>query len=156
MKKNNGGFSLIETVAAIAILGAFFSAACAGLLLGLRMNEKTDAMLQSQLAVSSAVEMLMHEGIDPSKIVDGKYTDTITVTDDNGTETSKDKYPDVQIIVTQAKGVVNADLHYYEVIVETKSGVTVTETIEDQDEATEVFKPDISVTTHIRKAVTES
>ena len=67
MKRNNEGFSLVEIVAAIAILGVFFSAACASLMLGLRMNEKTDAMLQSQLAVSSAVETLMAEGIDKEK-----------------------------------------------------------------------------------------
>ena len=63
MKHNNDGFSLVEIVAAIAILGIFFGTACSGLVLGLRMNEKTDAMLQAQLAVSSAVETLMAEGI---------------------------------------------------------------------------------------------
>ena len=71
MKRNNEGFSLVEIVAAIAILGVFFSAACASLMLGLRMNEKTDAMLQSQLAVSSAVETLMAEGITTQT---GKFT----------------------------------------------------------------------------------
>ena len=45
MKHRNGGFSLVEVVAAIAILGMFFAAACSSLVLGLRMNEKTDAML---------------------------------------------------------------------------------------------------------------
>ena len=68
MKQNNGGFSLVEVVAAIAILGMFFTAACSSLVLGLRINEKSDQMLQEQLAVSSAVETLMAEGIDASKI----------------------------------------------------------------------------------------
>lgn len=63
MKQNNSGFSLVEIVVAIAILGLFAVSTCTSLVLGLRMNEKTEAMLNAQLAVSSAVETLMAEGI---------------------------------------------------------------------------------------------
>ena len=62
MKQNNHGFSLIETVVAMAILGAFSVSIATGLVLSLRMNEKTDALMKEQMAVSSAVETLMAEG----------------------------------------------------------------------------------------------
>lgn len=63
MKQNNSGFSLVEVVVAMAILGTFAIISCTSLVLGLRMNEKSDSMLQAQLAVSTAVETLMAEGI---------------------------------------------------------------------------------------------
>lgn len=63
MKHNNHGFSLIETVVAMAILGAFTVSICTCLVLSLRMNEKTSTLMQEQMAVSSAVETLMATGI---------------------------------------------------------------------------------------------
>lgn len=62
-QKNNGGYSLIEVLVAISILGIIVSPVCANLLMSLRATEKTDEILQAQLAVSSAVETLMAEGI---------------------------------------------------------------------------------------------
>lgn len=64
MKQNNHGFSLIETVVAMAILGAFSVSIATSLVLSLRMNEKTSTLMQEQMAVSSAVEALMAEGIE--------------------------------------------------------------------------------------------
>ena len=137
MKRNNEGFSLVEIVAAIAILGVFFSAACASLMLGLRMNEKTDAMLQSQLAVSSAVETLMAEGIvDPTA---DYSTDEVSVT-----------------ITEQKDG--ETHLPYYQVIVSSTQGRTETVISDDgngEQTETTVFVPLCSVTTYIREAVTE-
>lgn len=136
MKRNNEGFSLVEIVAAIAILGVFFSAACASLMLGLRMNEKTDAMLQSQLAVSSAVETLMAEGIvDPTA---DYSTDEVSVT-----------------ITEQKDG--ETHLPYYQVIVSSTQGRTETVISDDgngEQTETTVFVPLCSVTTYIREAVT--
>lgn len=65
MKRNkwNAGYTLIEVLVAISILGIIVSPVCANLLLSLRVNNKTDEMLQAQLDVSSAVETLMAEGI---------------------------------------------------------------------------------------------
>lgn len=63
MKRNNAGSTLVEIVVAMAILGAFSVSACTSLVLGLRLNDKAESMLQAQLAVSSAVETLMAEGI---------------------------------------------------------------------------------------------
>ena len=85
MKQNNGGFSLVEIVVAIAILGLFAVSTCTSLVLGLRMNEKTEAMLNAQLAVSSAVETLMAEGIkaddiDQTTLKHALSSDKVTIT----------------------------------------------------------------------------
>ncbi|MBR4077683.1 MAG: prepilin-type N-terminal cleavage/methylation domain-containing protein, partial [Oscillospiraceae bacterium] len=139
MKHNNDGFSLVEIVAAIAILGIFFGTACSGLVLGLRMNEKTDAMLQAQLAVSSAVETLMAEGIDPAKIIedDGRYDDyperddTGSIVKDNeGNDKTIDRFSNVTVItnrVTKGEGDDTVSLPYFKVTVtSTVENVTVT------------------------------
>lgn len=62
-QKNNGGFSLIEVLVAIVILGALVVPTCTGLVLSVRLNEKAKDMMQAQLLVSSAVETLMASGI---------------------------------------------------------------------------------------------
>ena len=64
MKKNNGGFSLIEVLVAIVILAAVVSPTCSALVMSHRLNAETDKLMKAQLAVSSAVETLMAEGID--------------------------------------------------------------------------------------------
>lgn len=62
-QKNNQGFSLIEVLVAIVILAAFVVPTCSALVLSARMNAKTQALMQAQLDVSSAVETLMARGI---------------------------------------------------------------------------------------------
>jgi prepilin-type N-terminal cleavage/methylation domain-containing protein len=64
MKKNNGGFSLIEVLVAIVVLAAVVIPTCSALVLSHRLNAETDKLMKAQLAVSSAVETLMAEGID--------------------------------------------------------------------------------------------
>jgi len=83
MKQNNRGFSLIETVVAMAILGAFTVAICTCLMLSIRMNEKTSTLMQEQMAVSSAVEELMATGysVDHKTAVESKYSVSVTSTD---------------------------------------------------------------------------
>ena len=61
--KNNGGFSLIDVLVAIALLGILVVPTCTSLLFSVRMNNRAEEILQAQLAVSSAVETLMAEGI---------------------------------------------------------------------------------------------
>lgn len=61
--RSNGGFSLIETLVAITILALIVIPVGSSFVLAFRMNAKTEAMMQAQLAVSSAVETLMAEGI---------------------------------------------------------------------------------------------
>lgn len=62
-QKNNAGFSLIEVLVAIVLLGALVVPTCTGLVLSHRLNEKAEDMMQAQLLVSSAVETLMASGI---------------------------------------------------------------------------------------------
>lgn len=138
MKKNNGGFSLVECVVAMAILGAFATAACTSLVLAHRMNGKTESMLQAQLAVSSAIETMMAEGItgesenyDLSPILQ----DNTPVLDEYGNPKYTDRFPQVKVKTVEQKEE-DVILPYYEV------------TVTSDNES-------ISVTTHIRKAVTE-
>ena len=98
-QKHNEGFSLIETVVAIAILGLVVIPCCSGLLMSIRINEKAQQMMQAQLAVSSAVETLMAEGITAAH----ENYDQITGTD---------RFPDVTV-----KTVSKENGAYFEVIV---------------------------------------
>ena len=111
----NGGFSLIETVVAIAILGLITVPCTSGLLMSIRLNEKAQQMMQAQLAVSSAVETLMAEGIDqtifaaacPNEGQTALY-DMYNVTfDEDGTAHAAlgevDQYPGVKILITKEK-----------------------------------------------------
>lgn len=85
-KKHNAGFSLIETLIAIVILGALVVPTCTALVMSIRLNDKTEQMLQAQLAVSSAVETLMAEGFDKAKLSEynERFPDvTISETTDN-------------------------------------------------------------------------
>ena len=116
--KHDQGFSLVEILVAIVILAAFVVPTCSALVLTAKMNEKTDDLMKAQLAVSSAVETLMAEGI-PSETgntpedgdygVSSKEVDTV-VTDDNGeTKTVKttvvtDRFPEVKIKVASVEG----------------------------------------------------
>ncbi len=61
--KYNGGFTLVELLIAITILAAVVLPTCTSLVLSYRLNAKAEQMMQAQLAVSSAVETLMAEGI---------------------------------------------------------------------------------------------
>ena len=65
MKRNkwNAGYTLIEVLVAISILGIIVVPVCQNLLMALRVNERTEDLIEAQLAVSSAVEILMAEGI---------------------------------------------------------------------------------------------
>lgn len=62
MSKSKGGFSLIEVLISIALLGVLMVPISSGLLMSYRINEKSDRILQANLAVSSAAETLMAVG----------------------------------------------------------------------------------------------
>lgn len=61
--KHNAGYSLVETVVAIAILAIIVTPISTGMVLAFKMNAKTEQIMQAELAVSSAVETLMAEGV---------------------------------------------------------------------------------------------
>lgn len=56
------GFSLVEVMVSIAILGLVAVPMLTGLLFSFRLNQRSDEKLQAQLAVSNAVETIMAEG----------------------------------------------------------------------------------------------
>lgn len=60
--KNNGGFSLVEILVAMAILASVVIPVCSSMLVSVRINAKAEAVLNARLAVSSAVETLRAEG----------------------------------------------------------------------------------------------
>lgn len=62
-RKHNGGYSLIEVLIAMAVLGIITVPTTSALLTAHRMNVKAEQMLEAQLDVSSAVETLMATGV---------------------------------------------------------------------------------------------
>lgn len=103
-RRNEAGFSLVEVLVAITILAAVVLPVCTALVLSIRMNDRTDELMQAQLAVSSAVETLMAEGIPAGVSVtsdDGDYGNNGTV----------DRFPDVKIKITAV------ETYYYNVSV---------------------------------------
>lgn len=99
MEGRNGtaGFSLIEVLAAITILGLLTAPLCGSLVMAARLNARGDALLQARLLVNSAVETLMAEGIgedpDPHRF-DGLTVDTVPLGEDDP------GYPAYKVIVT--------------------------------------------------------
>lgn len=95
MKRScTAGFSLLEVIVAIAILGLVVVPVCSGLLVSARINQRSESLLQAQMDVTTAVETLMAEGIEASELTsvdnDGKYT--------------TDRFPGVTVTVEKAAG----------------------------------------------------
>ena len=67
-RKNNAGFSLVEILVAMAILVSVVIPVCSSMVVSTRVNGKTEDVLRAKIAVSSAVETLLAEGVDPNKI----------------------------------------------------------------------------------------
>ena len=67
LRKHNqtAGFSLIEVLVAITILGLVVVPIGSSLVLSFRLKARSGDMLRAQLAVSSAVETIMAEGYNP-------------------------------------------------------------------------------------------
>lgn len=102
--RRNEGFTLLETLIAIVVLGLVVVPTCSSMLVSFRMNAKTDQLLHDQLAVSSAVETLMAEGIDATKDYE-------------------DAFPKVDIILD-----LDEEDGYYDVTVQSKNGEVVVDT----------------------------
>lgn len=105
--KYDEGFSLIELLVAIVILTAIVVPTCSALVMTNEMNNRSDDLMKAQLAVSSAVEILMAEGIpnDTGETDDyGVTTKTVQEPNENNEGThdvtvETDRFPNVKIKV---------------------------------------------------------
>lgn len=61
--KDNGGYSLVELMVAMVILGIITVPVLSGMLVSIKAMSYSEQIMKSQLAVSSAVETLMAKGI---------------------------------------------------------------------------------------------
>ena len=107
-QNSTAGFSLIEVLVAITILGLVVVPIGSSLVLSFRLNARSEQMLQAQLAVSSAVETIMAEGYDSAKN-DEEYSERFGVTIEsspvtNGAETSAIYYE-----LTVSSGIITVD-----------------------------------------------
>lgn len=75
MKRNNAGFTLIEVLISIVILGLIVVPVCSGLLVSVRINAKAEQILEAKLAVSSAVETMMAKGIEEETFSNTSFAD---------------------------------------------------------------------------------
>lgn len=128
MGKRSGGFSLIETLISIVILGAMVVPTCTALVMTIRLNDKTEAMLQAQLTVSSAVETLMAEGMSG-----------VMYDDSTGEYSYADNFDDVNVAVNKdgSENGVYYSITVSDVPAEGEPLVTVTTTIRAAEPAPE-------------------
>lgn len=62
-KERTAGFSLLEVVVAIAIIGLISAPICTSLILAGRINAHSQAVMEAHLNVRTAVETLMKNGV---------------------------------------------------------------------------------------------
>ena len=115
-KKHNEGFSLVEVLVAMTILAMIVIPTCTGIVMAFRMNAKSEELMQAQLAVSSAVETLMSEGIEGASADYG-------VSEVNGE--TEDRFPDVKIVAKKEYD----DDPFYTVTVTSNDGEVSVETV---------------------------
>ena len=95
--KERCGAALLEVMISIAMLGLLMVPISSGILMSFRINQRSDEIMQARLAVSSAVETIMAEGVEnytPSgsltvNCVDHSAYQEITVT--------HNEYPDISV-----------------------------------------------------------
>lgn len=62
-KERTAGFSLLEVIVAIAIIGLISAPICTSLILAGRINAHSQAVMEAHLNVRTAVETLMKDGV---------------------------------------------------------------------------------------------
>lgn len=112
--KNNAGFSLVEMLVAIVILGLITIPMTSGMVASMKILARSEEMMDAQMAVSSAVEVLMAEGIasasDAYKADEFEDVVIKTVAHSEGlpcyevTVTSKDESVSVTTVIRKAGG----------------------------------------------------
>lgn len=89
-KERTAGFSLLEVVVAIAIIGLISAPICSSLILAGRINAHSQAVMEAHLNVRTAVETLMKDGV--------------TMKGGVMTKPSADDFPNVTIIPVEVEG----------------------------------------------------
>lgn len=103
-KERTAGFSLLEVVVAIAIIGLISAPICTSLILAGRINAHSQAVMEAHLNVRTAVETLMKNGVT-----------------EKSDEYHKDEFPNVTIKTEEVEG-----KPYYRVTVSDKPTKLVT------------------------------
>lgn len=86
-KERTAGFSLLEVVVAIAIIGLISAPICSSLILAGRINAHSQAVMEAHLNVRTAVETLMKDGVT-----------------EKSDEYHKDEFPNVTIKTEEVEG----------------------------------------------------
>ena len=98
--RRSAGFSLVEVVVAIAILGTAVIPVSGGLVLSHRLNARSEQILQARLAVSGAVETLMARGIEVNEDEEPVVPDIDGVEINVDPPGEEDKYGAFPVMVT--------------------------------------------------------
>ena len=113
LKTEKGGFSLIEVLVSIVILGVIVVPVCQGIVNSVAINRASSEILQARLAVSSAVETLMAEGVQYKTGDDGKYVE------DSEQNTNRNRFDGLTLSVSAKDPDADTQIPaYYEVTVE--------------------------------------
>jgi prepilin-type N-terminal cleavage/methylation domain-containing protein len=132
LKTRTEGFSLIEIMAAIVIMGIVLVPVCNAMLSSVSVNRSSNEILQARLAVSSAVESMMAEGVQYTVTTEGgtDQYDAI-VPDFSGVTVSIDPYD----LIGHKTDNAHKPAYYEVTVTETEPGGT---------------REAIEITTHIR------
>lgn len=95
-KERTAGFSLLEVVVAIAIIGLISAPICTSLILAGRINAHSQAVMEAHLNVRTAVETLMKDGV-TAKSTDYRAGEFPKVTIETEKEHDSDPYYHVTV-----------------------------------------------------------
>lgn len=95
-KERTAGFSLLEVVVAIAIIGLISAPICSSLILAGRINAHSRAVMEAHLNVRTAVETLMKDGV-TAKSTDYRASEFPKVTIETKKEHDSDPYYHVTV-----------------------------------------------------------
>jgi len=112
------GFSLIEVVVGIALLGLVSAPICASLVLSVRLNTHARMLMDARLQASGTVETLLAEGIDVDATVNGA---AVWAQDDENRCWTRDM-DGVTVTVAEVPGAGETTEPYYEVTVSSTVG----------------------------------
>ena len=89
-RKQTAGFTLMEAVVAMAILGLVAATLGSGLVVSFRLNARSEQMLQARLQVAATAELLMAQGI--QDYTEGNGSCEVTI--------KSNTYPDASVTAT--------------------------------------------------------